>query len=90
MVKKRGYSDIKKADGKWSWLGIGTYPDLSGAGARKKRREIIKDISHGDNPIITKQERKRQNFERPLFYPLIQLKMGVLPSDLGSNSLLVV
>ena len=80
----------KKADGKRSWLGIGTYPNLSGAGARKKAREIIKDISHGDNPIITKQERKRQNFERPLFYPLIQLKMGVLPSDLGSNSLLVV
>ena len=77
--KKAWLFRYKKADGKWSWLGIGTYPDLSGAGARKKAREIIKDISHGDNPIITKQERKRQNFERPLFYPLIQLKMGVLP-----------
>lgn len=54
----------KKADGKRSWLGIGTYPDLSGAGARKKAREIIKDISHGDNPIITKQERKRKELEQ--------------------------
>jgi len=30
----------KKADGKRSWLGIGTYPDLSGAGARKKREKL--------------------------------------------------
>ena len=62
--KKAWLFRYKKADGKWSWLGIGTYPELSGAGARKKAREIIKDISHGDNPIITKQERKRQELEQ--------------------------
>ena len=54
----------KQADGKWSWLGIGTYPELSGKGARKKASEIVKDISHGDNPIITKQERNRQELEQ--------------------------
>ncbi len=53
----------KKAAGKLSWLGIGTYPELSGKGARKKAAEIVQDISHGDNPIITKQERKRQELE---------------------------
>lgn len=62
--KKAWLFRYKKADGKWSWLGIGTYPELSGAGARKKAREIIKDISQGDNPIITKQERKRQELEQ--------------------------
>lgn len=62
--KKGWLFRYKKPNGKWSWLGIGTYPDLSGAGARKKAREIIKDISHGENPIITKQERKRQELEQ--------------------------
>ena len=58
--KKAWLFRYKKADGKWSWLGIGTYPELSGKGARKKASEIVQDISHGDNPIITKQERKRK------------------------------
>ncbi len=62
--KKAWLFRYKKADGKWSWLGIGTYPELSGKGARKKASEIIKDISHGDNPIITKQERNRQELEQ--------------------------
>lgn len=61
--KKAWLFRYKKADGKWSWLGIGTYPELSGKGARKKASEIILDISHGDNPIITKQERKRQELD---------------------------
>ena len=26
----------KKADGKWSWLGLGGYPEISGQLARKK------------------------------------------------------
>ncbi|HCQ62392.1 MAG TPA: integrase, partial [Acinetobacter nosocomialis] len=62
--KKAWLFRYKKADGKWSWLGIGTYPELSGKGARKKASEIVQDISHGDNPIITKQERKRQELEQ--------------------------
>lgn len=36
---------------------------MSGKGARKKASEIILDISHGDNPIITKQERKLQELD---------------------------
>ena len=54
----------KKADGKWSWLGIGGYPEISGQLARKKAQELLNDISKGDNPIITKQERKRQELEQ--------------------------
>ena len=33
------------------------YPERASAG--KKARQIIKDISHGENPIINKQERNR-------------------------------
>ena len=46
-----------KPDSKWSWLGIGAYPERASAG--KKAREIIKDISHGENLIVSKQERNR-------------------------------
>ena len=46
-----------KPDGNKSWLGIGAYPERSSAG--KKAREIIKDISPDENPIITKQESNR-------------------------------
>ncbi|APU48167.1 tyrosine-type recombinase/integrase [Acinetobacter junii] len=53
----------KKPDGKWSWLGIGGYPEISGQLARKKAQELITDISKGENPIITKQERKRKELE---------------------------
>ena len=53
----------KKADGKWSWLGLGGYPEVSGQMERKKANELLEDVSRGDNPIITKQERKRQELE---------------------------
>jgi len=33
------------------------YPERASAG--KKARQIIKDILHGENPIISKQERNR-------------------------------
>lgn len=54
----------KKADGKWSWLGLGGYPEVSGQLARKKTNELIEDMSKGENPIITKQERKRKELEQ--------------------------
>lgn len=48
----------KKPDGKWSWLGLGGYPDVSGALARQKASELRTDAAEGKNPIVTKQERK--------------------------------
>lgn len=54
----------KKADGKWSWLGIGGYPEVSGQLARKKAQELIADIGRGENPILTKQERKQKELEQ--------------------------
>ena len=48
----------KKPDGKWSWLGLGGYPEVSGALARQKAAELRNDASEGKNPIATKQARK--------------------------------
>ncbi|WP_373357909.1 tyrosine-type recombinase/integrase [Acinetobacter lactucae] len=53
----------KKPDGKWSWLGMGGYPEIGGQLARKKAQELITDIGKGENPIITKQERKQKELE---------------------------
>jgi integrase len=54
----------KKPNGKWSWLGLGGYPGISGQLARKKAKELLDDVSRGENPIITKQERKLQELEQ--------------------------
>lgn len=54
----------KKPDGKWSWLGLGGYPEISGQLARKKAKELLDDVSRGENPIISKQERKHQELEK--------------------------
>ncbi|XSS62403.1 tyrosine-type recombinase/integrase [Pseudomonas sp. B11] len=48
----------KKPDGKWSWLGLGGYPEVSGSLARQKAAELRADASEGKNPIISKRARK--------------------------------
>lgn len=44
--------------GKWSWLGLGGYPLVSGSQAREKAAELRADIADGKNPLATKQARK--------------------------------
>jgi len=53
----------KKPDGKWSWLGLGGYPEVSGALARQKAAELRTDAAEGKNPIATKQARKAAEIE---------------------------
>ncbi|WP_375738408.1 tyrosine-type recombinase/integrase [Pseudomonas boanensis] len=48
----------KKPDGKWSWLGLGAYPEVSGALARKKAAELRTEAANGNNPLVTKHARK--------------------------------
>ncbi len=48
----------KKADGKWSWLGLGGYPEVSGASARVKVADVRADTAEGRNPMVTKQVRE--------------------------------
>lgn len=48
----------KKADGKWSWLGLGGYPEVSAKAARQKATELRADVADGKNPLASKQARK--------------------------------
>ncbi|MGH1449939.1 MAG: tyrosine-type recombinase/integrase [Pseudomonadaceae bacterium] len=48
----------KTPAGKWSWLGLGGYPQVSGALARQKAAELRADAAAGRNPLATKQARK--------------------------------
>lgn len=38
-----------KPDGKWSWLGLGGYPEVAGQLARKKAKELLDDVSKGES-----------------------------------------
>ncbi|EOQ71183.1 MULTISPECIES: tyrosine-type recombinase/integrase [Acinetobacter] len=53
----------KKPDGKWSWMGLGAYPAISGALARKKANEILNKLSNGEM-IQTKADTRKQAIER--------------------------
>ncbi|OUS81031.1 tyrosine-type recombinase/integrase [Pseudomonas putida] len=48
----------KKPDGKWSWVGIGAFPETTGAAARDKAATLRKDISAGTSPVVAKRERQ--------------------------------
>ncbi|MCU0072953.1 integrase arm-type DNA-binding domain-containing protein [Pseudomonas koreensis] len=53
----------KKPDGKWSWLGLGSYPEVSGSLARQKAAELRADAANGSNPMATKRARKAAELE---------------------------
>lgn len=53
----------KKPDGKWSWLGLGSYPEVSGAGARLKAAELRADAADGVSPLTAKHARKASELE---------------------------
>ncbi|KMN16511.1 tyrosine-type recombinase/integrase [Pseudomonas weihenstephanensis] len=53
----------KKPDGKWSWLGLGSYPEVGGALARQKAAELRADSAQGSNPLATKRARKAAEME---------------------------
>ncbi len=45
----------KKADGKWSWLGMGGYPEVSGALARQKAAKLRDSTSKDGSVLATKR-----------------------------------
>lgn len=67
LVQKKGNKSwqlrYKKPDGKWSWMGLGAYPAISGALARKKANEILNKLSNGEM-IQTKADIKKQATEQ--------------------------
>ncbi|WP_348659091.1 tyrosine-type recombinase/integrase [uncultured Stutzerimonas sp.] len=53
----------KPGTGKWSWLGLGSYPDVSAKGARSKALEFSDMLDRGIDPATP----KAQAFTAPLF-----------------------
>ena len=52
----------KKPDGKWSWIGLGSYGkgshQLTGEQARREAAKLRDDAAQGGNPLATKRARK--------------------------------
>ncbi|MGO1616126.1 MAG: tyrosine-type recombinase/integrase, partial [Halomonas sp.] len=53
----------KKPDGKWSWIGLGGYPKMSGSLAREKSDQLRADAANGQNPIVSKRAREAESLE---------------------------
>ncbi len=57
----------KKPDGKWSWIGLGSYGkgshQLTGEQARKEAAKLRDDAAEGSNPLATKRARKAAEVE---------------------------
>lgn len=53
----------KTPAGKWSWLGLGAYPAVSGSQARRKAAQLRNDAADGQNPIVTKRARQASEVE---------------------------
>lgn len=64
---KRWELRYKKPNGKWSWLGLGRYPDVGGKWARQKADEVRKLISQGIDPVLQAEERQAE-LEQETFY----------------------
>ncbi|MBR7688285.1 tyrosine-type recombinase/integrase [Acinetobacter nosocomialis] len=47
------------ASGKWTWLGLGTYPEVSGKRARLQAQEWLQKIADGIDPMDYKNQQKQ-------------------------------
>ena len=54
----------KPNTGKWSWVGLGTYPEVGGSFARKKADEARKLIAQGIDPVVQKAEERLATLEQ--------------------------
>ena len=50
----------KKPDGKWSWLGLGGYPEVSGSVARQKAAELRTDAADGKTQSLPSKPARKQ------------------------------
>ena len=66
LVQKKGTKSwqlrYKKQDGKWSWIGLGPYPAISGVLARKKARKLLVKLSNGEE-VLSRRSIKQQAIE---------------------------
>lgn len=61
--RKRWELRHKKADGKWTWLGLGGYPEVSAKRAREKASDVAGLVESGIDPIQHKQSSKKVEAE---------------------------
>lgn len=57
--RKRWEMRFKKPNGTWSWLGLGSYPEVSAKRAREKAREAADLIAEGTDPVQHKVSTKK-------------------------------
>ncbi|ENV43933.1 tyrosine-type recombinase/integrase [Acinetobacter schindleri] len=57
----------KPSTGKWSFLGLGAYPEVGSKWARQKADEARKLIGQGIDPVIKKQEERQAVVEKGSF-----------------------
>ena len=57
----------KPSTGKWSFLGLGAYPEVGSKWARQKADEARKLIGQGVDPVIKKQEERQAVVEKGSF-----------------------
>ncbi len=57
----------KPSTGKWSFLGLGTYPEVGSKWAKQKADEVRKLIAQGIDPVVKKQEEKQAVLEQGSF-----------------------
>ena len=57
----------KPSTGKWSFLGLGAYPEVGSKWARQKADEARKLISQGIDPVTKKQEERQALLEKGSF-----------------------
>ena len=57
----------KPSTGKWSWLGLGPYPEVGGKWARQKADEARKLLSQGIDPVLQNAEERQAELEQGLF-----------------------
>lgn len=58
--RKRWEVRFKREDSRWSWLGIGGYPDVSGKRARQIAKDVQGLVSDGIDPVQHRLEQHRQ------------------------------
>lgn len=58
----------KNADGKWAWIGIGTYPQISLLMARHKAHEYREALAKGEDLKALKRLHKQQNKKETLYF----------------------
>ncbi|MCZ0926423.1 integrase arm-type DNA-binding domain-containing protein [Halomonas janggokensis] len=48
----------KPVTGRWAWMGIGTYPDVTAKAARAEAQDVAKKVAEGIDPILKRREEK--------------------------------